>query len=177
MYNILQFSKNGTFLCSEAIIGDTGTGCRKTVRSHSKRDGHVKYILHKVDPKKLWKLFAANNIHNKPINDIPPELQDVDRINECFSHSIEYPDIQEDIINKFISSKKEGIDAELIFYSVTTKEVQSLVNKIKTNVTGIDGINLKMLKIVLLFCLNALTVILNNSIENGVVPTPPINKA
>lgn len=129
-----------------------------------------KFNLHKNDPKKLWKLFAVNNIHNKPMNEISPELLVADTINNFFSHSINYPDIKQDVVNKFLCSRNEEIDSELAFHSVSQEEVQMLVNKIKTDATGNDGINLKMLKIILPFCLEALTHILNYSIENGIVP-------
>ena len=129
-----------------------------------------KFNLHKRDPKKLWKLFAANNIHNKSTNEISPELQDADIINDFFSHSINYPAIKEDIVNKFLSSRKNEIDSELVFHMVTPEEVRTLVNRIKSEATGPDGINLKMLKIILPFCLEALTHILNCSIVNGIVP-------
>lgn len=53
----------------------------------------------------------------------------------------------------------------------TTNEVQKALSTIKSNAVGYDGINLKILEFVVPFCFDALTRVINSSIEFGILPS------
>lgn len=95
--------------------------------------------------------------------------------------------MEECTVDQWMRTRKQGVDTALIFHTVSPNEVQTLINRIKTQAMGVDGINLKLLKIVLPYCLEALTSIINYSIETNcvpdiwkrsyIIPIPKINKA
>lgn len=124
----------------------------------------------KNNPKKLWKFFEDSNIHSKPRNEISVELQNVEKISDYFCNALDYPDVHEDKINEFLSGKHPNIGHELEFHSVTEADVEKIIYRQKSNAMGIDHINLNMLKLILPFCLDAFTHIINFSLENSEMP-------
>lgn len=143
-----------------------------TLAIKNEKVAYFKYQLNidKKNPKKLWQLFANNNVHVKPKNEISPELVDVNNINNFFLQSVNYPQVDINKINTFLESRYPPVEDEFIFHTVTPDEVLKCVYSLKSEAVGIDGINLKMLKYVLPFCLNIVTHILNVSLQEDHFP-------
>lgn len=134
------------------------------------------YIQHQINinknnPSKLWRDFSSWNIHGKPVLEIDPVLQDVNNINNYFIESTQSKDVNIDTLDYFTNHMQDNIMEKNIFSIVTCDKVEEVLFSITSNASGIDNINLKMLKLTIPHCKAALTHIINHSLSQGVVPS------
>lgn len=143
-----------------------------TLAIKNEKIAYFKYRLNvdKKNPKRLWQLFENNNVHIKCRNEISPDLVDADNINKFFLQSINYPRVTQDKIQHFLTNKYPQLDHNLTLHTINSDEVEKIVYTLKSEATGVDGINLKMLKYVLPFCLDMFTHILNISVQTSEIP-------
>ncbi|XP_031327432.1 uncharacterized protein LOC116158740 [Photinus pyralis] len=139
----------------------------KTVKLEKK--AFLEYKLNNKDPKVLWKELKNLKIVHDRKNVIPPFLQHANQINDYFINSI--PAVQSDLskIEPLFSADYKYVNFE--FSSIDTGMAAKLLNSIKTNSTGWDGINITIVK---LFCptiLPYLTHIINECINTNTFPT------
>lgn len=126
------------------------------------------FSAYKSDPKKLWTIIKRlNPSSNKQKPNIPDSLNNPNLINNYLLNNITTIDVVEDFAanvgNPYVTDK-------LCFHPVTNIDLNKILNSIKTNATGVDGINIRMLHLVSPFCIDMLTNIVNESLTTGVVP-------
>lgn len=140
------------------------------------RQEKVAYIkreirLNKSHPEKLWKNFAKWNVHKKPVNFIDPSLLDSEKLNNYFISAVTHSNISN--YNKFFydSNVRPGITNAFNIPAMSVDDCDRIFSTLHSNATGIDGINLKMLKLVYPFCKDIILNLINNSIHLGIFPS------
>lgn len=101
---------------------------------------------------------------------IPDNLADAEKINRFFIDNIPQLQACPEYIKTFQKGRCSKILEDLKFELVNQEIIKSTLLEIKTEAYGVDDINTKMLKIALPHCLDALTHIINVSMETGIVP-------
>lgn len=133
------------------------------------------YISHQIninrnDPKKLWRDFAKWNVHNKPLNEICPAIDNPDEINRFFTN-IKAGTINNETLNYYLTNLAESAATQMNLPLVSVEEVEKTLAEIKSFAFGSDNINLKMLRYVFPFCKGIITHIINTSFECAVIPS------
>jgi hypothetical protein len=124
----------------------------------------------KSNPQKLWKCFSTIGIQKQNLTEIPKSLQNVEEINNYFYNSVNslLPDNQ--LINFYNNNVNNDTNANFTLTSVTSTEICESVRLINTEAVGADGINNKMLTIVLPIIMISLTNIINECFKMGCFP-------
>lgn len=133
------------------------------------------YKKSKNNQKNLWQNLRSWGVHNpctKNIAGIPDGLKDPDQINNYFVNVAGETNIDHEYLNYFnVNNSNFSNDTNSFkFKEVDVNDIYKYVATIKTNSYGIDNINLKMLNIVLPFCVHVLKAIFNKSLTTGIIP-------
>lgn len=133
------------------------------------------YFQHQVDirsnsPGRLWKFFDRANIHARSKNEMDLENADPDLLNRFFANSAPKTTINMKTINEFRNSCHPRITEKLTFCLVSPDDVVRSISKLKSNAVGIDNISSRMLKLVLPFCVDTFTHLINYCLETSTFP-------
>ena len=95
-----------------------------------------------------------------------------DDFNKHFIDSVPATDIHDNTIDCYLSNHYENVDMSNLFKfkKVSIDDVEKATRYIKSNVAGVDNVSPKMLKLCRPFCLQAITFIINSSIEGNIFP-------
>lgn len=146
------------------------------------------YFNHKfrVDPQSFWKTLKQLNINSSP-RSFDTSWLDPDNLNNFFVNSIPTPnsDNNDLISNLYANRLHNGLISEFTFFQVTETKVEKIISSLKSNATGIDGINLKTLTLVTPYLIPHITFIINQCISNNkypdlwkkanIIPVPKVN--
>lgn len=122
------------------------------------------------DSRKLWSQIRNFNIHSKSMIEIPPNLRDANEINNFFNKEVPNVKCDQNLIDFYSRNNVLNLDNFFELHPTNQDEIIKIVKQIKTNATGVDGINIKLLNLVLPYCIDALTHIINYSIITKEVP-------
>lgn len=128
--------------------------------------------IFKHNSKLLWKDLKTLNISSKSVkNDLPHNFENADDINNYFIDSIPKLEANCDtLINFYSTHRKNTIKSIFHFKCVDENEISKIIGSIKTNSTGVDGLNILVIKLCIPFLLPYLTHIINFCITNSVFP-------
>lgn len=79
---------------------------------------------------------------------------DVNALNKYFAIVAPNTKVEQMTTDFFTANKHQLATNELVFHSVTKNKVVKVICKMKSSTTGVDNINSRMLKMVLLSCLD-----------------------
>lgn len=128
--------------------------------------------MFKLNSKLHWKNLKTLNISNKAVkNELPPSFEDADDINNYFIDSIPKVEVNCDFLATFYNNhRKNTVTNILSFKCVNENEISKIIHSIKTNSTGVDGLNIYVINLCIPFLLPYLTHIINYCIVNSVFP-------
>lgn len=120
-----------------------------------------------TNKQKLWKEIKNLNLcHQNNNHDIPGNLADVDAINKYFLSPVAFPLKDIPTINFHHSCTAPKFQ----FKAITSDEILGALGKLKSNATGVDGINAKTLNMCVPVLIDYVTHIFNFCIENSQFP-------
>ncbi|XP_045477922.1 uncharacterized protein LOC123683069 [Harmonia axyridis] len=120
--------------------------------------------------KELWRNLKYLNVKTSidcTVN-LPDHLSDVNLINSHFVNSIPKLKTNKDQTS-YYENNRFG-EADFSFHNVSEIEILKVIADIKSNATGLDGINILTLNLCLPFLLPYITHMVNYSISNSVFP-------
>lgn len=119
---------------------------------------------------KIWiKLRNLDVYNNKSVETLPSNLNCAERINEFLLNRIPSKESNVDRLNHYKNNLLiEGCKTRLT--EASEQEVWYHLQKLNSNTTGVDRINLKMLQFSFIHCSSTLTKIINQSITQEIFP-------
>nr|CAI5835349.1 unnamed protein product [Callosobruchus analis] len=137
----------------------------------NEKRAYYSYHVHKSfnNSRQLWNNVRKWKIISKAKQEIPDYLTP-DLINSNLLCSIPQFDIDSNTL-QYYSNNSYPVDENFKFRLATRDEVLDIINSIKTNAEGVDGISIQIIKYCLPYCLDPLTNIVNYSLETGNFPT------
>lgn len=133
------------------------------------------YLSHKfkTDPAGFWKTLRWLNINSSPIS-APEDIASVEEFNEYFANSVPNVNINfldNTFLSKYSSSSSEGVQSILNFTVVDEHTVSGIITKIKSNARGADGLDVKMVSLLLPYLLRHITFIINSCLQTSTFPS------
>ena len=127
------------------------------------------YINKSNDAKKLWS-HIKQNVRLKQKLELPNHgvFRDPDAINKHFMNVPGSDTVPTSSLTHFQSNCTTDASFELCV--CTARDVEKVIQSLKSNATGIDGISLDMLSLMLPDMLGTITAIINRSIETSTYP-------
>lgn len=132
------------------------------------KKAYFTYKLKQCNTKDFWRELSYLNIQKCRDRQIPENLCNPNEINNYFVDSIPTLLADKETENFYLNSSTQNVKFE--FSTVTEHEVLSLVNGVKSNAVGSDGINIKMLKLCCPVIIKYITHIINSCITKHVFP-------
>lgn len=117
---------------------------------------------------KIWKDLSLLNLR-KQNKAIPDHLKDVDAINNYYKSCIPSLPINSNLINHYKDNIKAGVEP-FKFSTVSEDDIKIILYNIKTNATGYDGLNIKMLLFSCPLILPYITHIINTCLTENIFP-------
>lgn len=139
-----------------------------TTSVKKEKRAYMEHTLKLTDPKKLYNTLDRLNIRPLKKNSIPPDLSDVNALNNHFVNSIPTPDASTDFITYY---KDLECFNRFDFSPVDTQAVSEALDSLKSNASGLDGITVDMLRLCSPHILNYLTNIINSCIIDKYFPS------
>lgn len=157
-----------------------------TMAERNEKRGYLEFVQNRHNSQKMWETLTLFDIivkkNNK--NEIPEHLCDPNKINDYFVNSVNQMIVPPpyNTINTYNTTCfNPNINLEL--KNVNEEQIEKIINNIKSNATGNDGISIKMIKICLPFLTPFITLIVNKCITSGKFPVAwkkslviPLNK-
>lgn len=151
------------------------TELRNYVNEAIKREknAYMNYQLNqsKNNPKMLWKSLSEWGINSRKNSNQNLNLEEricAQDINEYFVNVTEDSAANENYVNYFKCRKMN--DKKISLSEITIESLNKILNSIKSEATGSDGINIRMLRLVSPYCINLILRIINLSLRTGVFP-------
>lgn len=141
----------------------------KTIKLEKK--AYFQHICSTSNSKDIWKELKYLAIRPPKSNDLPLHLQHPDDINDFFLNSV--PDVFSHINEtvNYYNNKTPKPDIEVLeFKTVDVKTVSSIINNMKSNSTGWDGLNSNIIKYCSPVILPYLTHIINCCLTSNTFP-------
>lgn len=127
--------------------------------------------MHKNNPGKVWKLFASWNVHRKSPNYIDESLlTDLEALNSHVNTVGGNSPVDDNFFQFYQDNLRPGLSDLFNFTEISIDDLREALSGLRSNATGIDGINLKMNRLVAPFCAEHLVDIFNHSFSSGVFP-------
>lgn len=135
------------------------------------KEAYMRHLLerNKQNSKALWKNLRNWGVCTKSKGgSLPMHLTAPDAINNYFLNVAGPSNIDIDTLTYFSESKLN--DTNFTFHAITNEDIFKSFNGIKSEAYGIDGINTKMIGIVLPYCIDTVRHVFNESINTGIFP-------
>lgn len=127
--------------------------------------------LNNRDATQFYRALKNLNIqHGKPVIDIPPDLSDPNHINRYFTSIFENSDVACAERISFYSNHKFNENLSFNFKLIDVPEIIKIINSIKSNAKGSDGLSLQMVKMCLPSIDKYICHIINSCLEIGFFP-------
>lgn len=122
-----------------------------------------------LSSKEFWTALKNMNIKSNQKNEIPPNLNDCDGINNYFSSVFTPRNNCSESVNKFAANRYNH-SLSFKFNFATVAEISTIISNLTSNASGCDGINAKMLKLCSPIISEHITHIINCCLEAGYFP-------
>jgi hypothetical protein len=120
------------------------------------------------DSRKFWRcLKQSDMVKKKCRNDLPKDLK-VSEMNEYFARMGSFYDADTDLISLY--NEEAHNKTKFKFRKISVPEVRAAINEITSRAVGIDEISIAMIKSVSPFAIEAITHLMNASLEKGDFP-------
>lgn len=119
-------------------------------------------------PKELWRCLKRNKIISEKSREIPSDLNNADDLNDFFVNSIPILQPPEETLNFY--KKNKAVNSNFCFSEVNDLFVYETICSIKTNATGCDFLNSKLLRLCCPHIVPYITHIINHCLNESVVP-------
>lgn len=147
-------------------------GLRNYVKSAVRREkaAYLKYLEEQKNLSSFYKALKSFNIQCSGSAEIPHRLSDVARINDYFVSIFKNSDnVCADQI-RFYNNHRISNEISFSFKFVETYDIIKIINGIKTNSRGSDGVTVGMIKPCLHIIVKHITHIVNVCLESGYFP-------
>lgn len=141
-----------------------------TLSIRNEKKAYFRHMAQQNDSKKLWRELRRLNIVRAGANDIPYELREPHDINNFFIDSLP-PTHDDQALISFYGSDRLGVGNGFSFSTVTEEVVLKLLLQIKSNSTGLDGLNIEMIRLCCPLIVPYLTHIINVCLCKSIFPT------
>lgn len=136
--------------------------------------------------RETWKALDTLNINSHKHPSLPDSFNNMNEINEYFVQvSTNAKSACKDLVAYFKNNKFKTTHEEFKFMQVNAVKIEKIINSIKSNAKGADGITIDMIKYCIPYILNHITHIVNASLDQSefpeifknalVIPVPKIN--
>lgn len=134
------------------------------------KKAYFNFNINNVNVKQCWRILKSNSIiPTCKNNSVPDHLNDADKINNFFINSLPSTSASKPVLDKY---KNESLyDPKFKFQRVEEFTVLKTISEIKTNATGCDGLNIKMISLCCPHIIPYLTHIVNVCLLDSVFPT------
>lgn len=134
------------------------------------RKAYFEYSLnHKNKGSNIWTQLRKLGINNKQNKELPPNLHDVQSLNHYYVNVAGETSVNENLI-EYYEENRFSENIVFNFQEIDNNCIYKIVNTIKSEAYGTDNINLKMLMLVLPYCVDAIKDIINFCLRHGVFP-------
>lgn len=136
----------------------------------AEKKAYLNFVLRQNNPRQTWKTLSQLNVRSSHDSHLPLDLSDPNKINNHFAQFIQ--NISNKCTNKinYYESTQYDCSKTFSFSMCTVDDINSALNKIKTNARGADGITVEMLKLCSPFIDLFITNIINCCIEQNYFP-------
>lgn len=137
-----------------------------TIRNEKKAYLNFKF---QSDPKNFWKTLKYLNINSRPESS-PDKVGSVEDFGNFFVNAIPQSDPGNFYLTKYQGQRYSPSLNELNFREVNEEKIKKIILQIRSNATGDDGINLKMILLLIPYLTPHITFIINKCIQDKKVP-------
>lgn len=140
--------------------------------TQTEKRAYFDFIFGEQNSKTAWKQLKKLNISPKNSPEIPISLNDVNTINNFFRESLPHTVSDNNLISFYLSNSLLDNDEDRFhFQHVDVNFVQSIINKISTNATGHDGLNISILRSCCPYIVPFITHIINCCLLENIFPS------
>lgn len=133
------------------------------------KKAYLNYKLNQSDPSLHWKILRNNNIiSNKIIRNLPNHLSNANEANDYFVNALPATTVSQVTLNNYKNNSL--FDSTFKFQEVNELTVLNIINGIKKNAIGTDGLNIKMIKLCSPHIVPFLVHIINFCLTQNVFP-------
>lgn len=134
------------------------------------KTAYFQYKINNSTPKQCWKFLKQNNLlpENRS-KEIPYHLKNVNDLNNFFINSIPDTSASGSVLDFYKNNSLNNSNFK--FQPVSESTVLKILNNIRSNATGFDGINVKLLKLCCPHIIPYITHIINFILTENVFPT------
>lgn len=151
-----------------------------TLRNYTKeaiareKKAYMQFIVdkNKNNSKQLWKNLSQWGVCTKSkneLNSLPDELLNPDQLNNYFLNVAGQSHVNIDTLN-YYNKNYMGPDIKFNFSEISQNDIYTALRSIKSEATGSDNINLKMINLIIPHCIDVLQNIFNESLKSGIFP-------
>ena len=108
-------------------------------------------------------------MHTKPRNLISPDIGHPNEINIFFSSIMQQNENFDNLVH-YQQNVAPTVEMKLTVSQISVEEIENALSLLKSNKFGVDGINLKMIKLIFPFCKYSITHIINWSFQSETIP-------
>lgn len=156
---------------------DTNRDTYRALRNHvvsiarSLKKRFLMNVASENDSARTWRALTDLNIRGSRSSDLPNNLSNPQNINAYFASFLQ--NVSNNCNNKidFYNNNVHNPENVFSFSLATIEDIFFCLHSIKTNAEGVDGINLKMLKLCTPHINHIILHIINSIIENNYLPT------
>jgi len=142
-----------------------------TFATNHEKKVYLNITLRDKKPHEIWAQLKKCDIYNKKKNiAVPPDLSDVNDINDYFLSVQNYDFADQEFLNYYHDNIRPNIASSFEFYEITEADVAKAIASLSSEAVGDDGIALKMIKLSCPFMLDYLRHIFNSCISSNYFP-------
>ena len=133
------------------------------------KKAYFEFKLKNHDRKNIFKTLTDFNILSKPDSNIPDSLCNVNLLNSHFVNSL--PSSEPDTaLLEFYNNNRLSHDSSLLTFSLILEEdISKIFYSLKSNATGVDNLNLKLIQFIFPAIVPQLTHIINECLIKSIV--------
>lgn len=144
-----------------------------TLSIKNEKKAYLNFKLQHLNIKETWnELKRTNIIANKNRKYIPTELQKPDEINNFFVNSVPNStnNEKENLIDFYLTHTKNNLPNNFYFKRINDEIISKILNSISTKASGVDEINIVLIKLCSPYIIPLITHLVNFCIDNNIVP-------
>lgn len=145
-----------------------------TLSIREEKKAYIRYIHGTNDSKKLWSTLRSLNVtHKKKGYEIPNQLKSPENLNNHFLNCGNIQMKNNVDLKKFYSENTHHVienKENFKFNTVTEEEIYKVINSLKSNAVGSDGISLRMIKLCVPYILPYIKHVINFSLTSSIFP-------
>ena len=124
------------------------------------------------DSRRIWRTLRGMNVVGGEKNkDIPDDLKDTDKINGFFASNVSGTFCDPDLVNFYTNNIESPRIDKFMFTYVEPSQVAAVIEKIKSNAVGSDGLSIHYIKMCCPIILPVVTHIINSCFERSIYPS------